>query len=178
MNLHIQRTGRSSIAWIPLILHFPEPFPSPSPSRTDSPFPSALQTSPVLRHTSLSAPPRFVVARTKLHELKFFKSFSFFLLPLLLEQHPGEKRFRDCAMAAMLAQRFYELFCNSPDRASSITPSPSPSGEGWWRWREVTGGRRRTTTDAWRRRATDNGCRPWTNDPQLWKATVKRIWTR
>ena len=95
-----------------------------------SPFPSALQTSPVLRHTSLSAPPRFVVARTKLHELKFFKSFSFFLLPLLLEQHPGEKRFRDCARAAMLAQRFYELFCNSPDRASSITPSPSPSGEG------------------------------------------------
>jgi hypothetical protein len=96
---------------------------------------------------------------------------------LLLEQHAGEKRFRDCTMAAMLAQqRFYELFRNSPDRASSVTPSPSPSGKGWWRWREVTGGRRRTTNG----RPKSDGGRMSSMDERssTLEGLGKRIWTR
>lgn len=77
MNFHIQRAGRSSIACKPLILHFPEPSPSLSPSRTDSPshshscYPPSFHLHSLLpcrRVPCCAIPPLLLLHASLLHE--------------------------------------------------------------------------------------------------------------
>ena len=171
MNLHIQRTGRSSIAWIPLILHFPEPFPSPSPSRTDSPshshsyYPPSfhLHSLPPCRRVPCCAIPPFLPLHASLlHERSSTSSNS--------SNHSVSFCFR-CCWSNILVKRGSAIarwppclrndFTNCSVTLRIVLPPSLPrhrllgkddGGDG--KWREGGDGRR-LTRDGEERRMTD-----------------------